>query len=719
MRPKPVTDHELGNLIHQEIYQSDNRSGSEMQQNTSEAYDYLLYREKGDEVPGRSQIQSGDVADMVDHVQAELQTMYKVSELIKVEPENGGDVQGADDESKALNWYFRERCRGFEKLDGFVQDGLLLRNGYLKVWPEDSYKLPFEETYHGTEDQINAVLAELDQGGRVEIVESEETQPADIFVAEGVEADGVTPVSVELELSPAIYTVKLKIIPKKTEILIEPVAREDMYVSRDAVNQNLQEPRFLAQRRWMTRSYAVSLGFDKDEIYDLPSISYVNQQTKTARMADVQRLQTDAPSDDGDIIQIWECYYLVDRDGDGLAERHKIFWANRDVLHWSEEEGGGLCDEMVRLVPFASGTPLMVSHRHAGRSIFDKERAIEDSKRTLLRQGLDNVELANNRRPLLGPGVNPDDVEETEIGAFIRCTKGIDQYGEAGFTPIFDKTLMGLEYLDKMRRERGGSAIDMGSNMQAVSNTPAHTYERQATSQEQMVAMYAGNFGIGVRDAFVLLHQQLKILGETIEFQDGDEWRTVEPRYWMDRERFTLRMGLSQGEKSRRIAAYESLIQKQNEAMETAGGVLVDEGNMYKARIDQGVVMGLPEPDQYWQDPDRSSGQRNPETGQEMTVAEAARMAQEQAQSDAMEAQNAQTDKLLTLQAQIATLQEETKRLKIREDGMSDAQETTQKGLDSMRDYTVDMTKIEQESGEDLPGGVLRGDEDLATRLAQ
>lgn len=720
MNPKPVTDNELGTLIHQEIYQSDNRSGSEMQQNTSEAYDYFLYRQKGDEVPGRSQIQSGDVADMVDHVQAELQTMYKVPMLVTIEPENSGDVQGATDETKAINWYFRERCRGFEKLDNFVQDGLLLRNGYLKVWAEDSYKLPYEETYHGTEEQIGALLTELEQNGRVEVVEGEETKAEELFLAQGIGPDGVTPVSTQLQLAPAEYTVKLKIIPKKTEILIEPVAREDMYVSRDAVNQNLQEPRFVAQRRWMTRSFAVSLGFDVKEVYALPSISYVNQQTKTARMADVQRLQTDAPSEDGDVIQIWEVYYLVDRDGDGMAERHKLFWANRDVLHWSEEEGGGICDEIVRAVPFAAGTPLTVSHRHAGRSIFDKERAIEDSKRSLLRQGLDNVELANNRRPLLGPGVNPDDVEETEIGAFIRCTKGIDQYGEAGFTPIFDKTLLGLEYLDKMRRERGGSAIDMGSNMQAMSNTPAHTFERQATSQEQMVAMYASNFGVGVRDAFVLLHQQLKILGESIEFQDGDEWSTVEPRHWMDRERFTVRMGLSQGEKTRRIAGYESLIQKQNAAMQAgAGGVMVDEGNMYKALVDQGAVMGLPEPDQYWQDPDRPSGQMNPQTGQQMTVAEVAKTSQQQAQKAQMDAQNAQTDKMLALQAQIATLQEETKRIKIQSDGVTDAQDTVQKGVDSMRDYTVDMTKLEQESGEDLPGGVLQGDEFHASRMVQ
>ncbi len=720
MTPKPVTDHELGELIHQEIYQSDNRSGSEMQQNTTEAYEYFLYRRKGDEVPGRSQIQSGDVADMIDHVQAELQPMYSVASLVQIEPEGQGDVERAAGETKAINWYFRERCRGFEKLDDGVQDGLLLRNGYLKVWPEKSYKLPYEEEFTGTRDQIDAILAELDVNGRVYVVDEELIQPAQVQPITDIGPDGITPVETELVLTPEVYRVKLKIIPKKNEILIEAVPREDMYISRDAVNQNMQRPRFVAQRRWMTRSYAVSLGFDKQEIWDLPSISYINQQTKSARMADVQRLQTNAPHEDGDIIQIWECYYLVDRDGDGLAERHKIFWGNRKVLHWNEEEGGELCDEIVRLVPFAAGAALKVSHRHAGRSLFDKERAIEDSKRHLIRQGLDNIELANNRRPLIGPGVSEDDVEETEVGAFIRCAQGIDQYGEAGYTPIFDKTLLGLEYLDKMRRERGGSAIDMGSTMAPVGNTPAHTFERFTSSQEQMVAMYAKNFANTlIRDAFVLLHQQLRVLGETINFQDGEKWYTEEPRHWMDRERFTVKLGLSQGEKMRRIAAYETLLEKQTSVMEAGKeGVLVDDGNLYKALVDQANIQGLPEPDQYWLDPERVVG-RDPQTGQEITASQRAQQMQAQSAERAQAEQREAAQAMLNAQMQITALQEETKRMRDNAKAINDAQTLVQKSLDSIRDFIAEQTKTEAQYGVDVPGGTVTGDEELAERAMQ
>ncbi len=716
MSNRPVSDSELGNLIHQELYQSDNRSGSEMQKNTSEAYDYLLFRKKGDEVDGRSQIQSGDVADMVDHVQAELQPMYSVSQLVKIEPENNGDVDRAQDETRAINWYFRERCRGFEKLDNAIQDGLLLRNGYLKVWAEESYQLPYVEDLSGTREQIDAALFEYNQRGRAEIQDEVEIEPAQVQTVESIGLDGLTPVVADIEISPAIYQAKIKIVPKQREIKVEAVAREDMYISRDASNQNMQLPRFVAQRRWMTRSDAVSLGFNRQEIKTLPQISYINQQTKTARIADVQRLQTAAPSNDGDIVQIWECYYLIDRDGDGIAERHKLFYANRDVLHWDDSEGGGLCDEIVRKVPFAGGAPLTVSHRHAGRSLFDKLRTIEDSKRHLLRQGLDNVELANNRRPLIGPGVNPDDVEETEIGAYIRCVNGVDQYSETGFTPIFDKTLQGLEYLDKMRRERGGSAIDMGSSQYPIGNTTAHTFERFTSSQEQMVSMYARNFAnTMIRDAFVLLHQALKVLGESVSFEDGEEWVTVEPRHWMDRERFTVKLGLSAGEKARRIAAYDDLLDKQTSAMESGKeDILVDEGNLYKALIDQANIQGLPEPEQYWQDPERPSGQQDPQTGQQLTVSQAAKLAQQQAAEQQAQMQAAQSERMLQAQIQITALQEETKRLRDQNDALQGQQELIQKASEAMLDYIAKQTKTEAEVQQDIPGGVLYGDRELA-----
>ncbi len=690
MKGQAVTDKELGSLIQWELSNSDNRQGSEAQTNSETAYDYMLYRQKGDEVEGRSQIQSGDVADMVDSVQAEIQPMLDVDQLVEIQPEGADDVERAELETKALNWYWRERCRGFEKLDDALQDGLLLRNAYLKIWYEDGYKLPYEETLQGTPMQVDAELVQLGNQGEVRVQSETVVQEAQIATIESLDVDGVTPIYADVEMAPALVEVQVLIIPRRREILMEAVPREDMFISRDASTQNLQEPKFVAQRRWMTRNEAIALGFSQDDIWSIPPDDFIATQTKTARRSDTNRLRSKGSHDGGDGISIYEVYFLVDMDGDGIAERHKVFYANRKVLRW--EETGEYANEIVRLVPFASGVPLKVSHRHAGRSLFDKERAVEDYKRSLLRQGLDNIELANNRRPLIGPGVNPDDVEETEIGAYIRCTKGIAEYGETQYTPMFSETLMGLEYMDKMRRERGGSAIETAGPGFLPGNAAAHTTERMMSATEQLAAMMARNLANTlIRDGFVILHQQLKLAGEPLNFQDGDTWQSVEPRSWMDRERFTVKLGLSQGEKYRRANAYEGHFMKQLQLQQVGkDGVLVDDSNIYETVTAQANTQGLADTTQLYTDPQSEQAQL-------------ARIQKANAVRQEQEMMAAQQQMMLQAQMQVVTMQEETKRL-------SDAMEQQSKHLDRLNKYVIEMTKLEAQTNKDIEGGVLIGD---------
>ena len=692
MNGKPIPPQDLGPLIQKELEYSDNRQGSETQQNTWVAYDYMLYRAKGDEVEGRSQIQSGDVADVIDHVHAEIQPMLDVEQLVEIRPEGAQDVEQAELETKALNWYYKERCRGREKLDDAIQDGLLLRNGFIKVWPEDSFRLPYVETLEGTSDQIDAALAMLAEDGSIIRVQSQEViQEAQYETVSGIGPDGITTLGAEVEVAPRVERVEVLIIHKQREILMEPVAREDMFISRDATDQNLQKPRLVAQRRWMTRNEAIALGLDHDDVFKITATDHVTQQTKVARLQDAQTRTTKAAHQGGDLIAIYEVYYLVDADGDGHAERHKVFYAERRVLRWGEhsETPGEYADEIVRLVPFASGSPLKLAHRHQGRSLFDKERAIEDGKRSLLRQGLDNVEQANNRRPLLGPGVDPDDVEETEIGAYIRCSQGIEHYGETQFTPMFSETLLGLDYMDKIRRERGGAAVEHAGPGFLPGNTAAHTAERTMSATEQLAAMMARNYANTlIRDSFVILHQQLKLAGEALSFEDGDDWQSTEPRHWMDRERFTVNLGLSQGERMRRASAYEGHFHKQM-ALAQSGkdGVLVDDQNIYECVTAQANVQGLVDADQMYTAPDSEQ-------------AELARMQRANAMQQQQQFQQMMQQTLINAELQRTQMQEETKRL-------GQAQEQVQAHLDRIAKYIIEMTKIEEKTKQDVPGGVL------------
>ena len=78
---EPLSTSALAALVATELRLADNDNTSEIIGNASDAYRYMLLRPKGDEEAGRSKVQDGTVADVIDAVMAELQPMYTVDEF--------------------------------------------------------------------------------------------------------------------------------------------------------------------------------------------------------------------------------------------------------------------------------------------------------------------------------------------------------------------------------------------------------------------------------------------------------------------------------------------------------------------------------------------------------------------------------------------------------------------------------------------------------------
>ena len=129
-------------------------------------------------------------------------------------------------------------------------------------------------------------------------------------------------------------------------------------------------------------------------------------------------------------------------------------------------------------------------------------------------------------------------------------------------------------------------------------------------------------------------------------------------------------------------------------------GIITSYGQIYQMLVDQANLMGV---DNHWLDPDRPSGQMNQQTGQPMTVAEAAKFSQAQAAQRAAEEQRQQMQQMIQAQMAATAAQEDTKRV-------SDQLDAQQKQLDTILDYVTKMTKLEIEAQKDLPGGALYPD---------
>lgn len=101
------------------------------------AVDYYYGRPRGDETEGRSQIQSLDVADMVQGIIAQILPAFTVDRVCEFEPDGPDDEAMARLESDAVNNVLMEGSRGYVVFSEALQDALLLKNGIIKVYLED------------------------------------------------------------------------------------------------------------------------------------------------------------------------------------------------------------------------------------------------------------------------------------------------------------------------------------------------------------------------------------------------------------------------------------------------------------------------------------------------------------------------------------------------------------------------------------------------------
>lgn len=103
----------------------------------AKALDYFYGRPRGDELPGRSQIQSLDVADMVHAVMSQVLPSFNADSVCTFEPDGPNDEAMCRLESSATNKVMMEAGRGFVVFYEALKDALLLKNGIIKVYLEE------------------------------------------------------------------------------------------------------------------------------------------------------------------------------------------------------------------------------------------------------------------------------------------------------------------------------------------------------------------------------------------------------------------------------------------------------------------------------------------------------------------------------------------------------------------------------------------------------
>jgi hypothetical protein len=251
--------------------------------------------------------------------------------------------------------------------------------------------------------------------------------------------------------------------------------------------------------------------------------------------------------------------------------------------------------------------------------------------------------------------------------------------------------------MDKMRTERGGTALDMQNEQTPVSHTTAYATERVISSREQLVAFAIQNFAeTFIRDVFIHLHRVMRKHSPAMLIKRKDEFTPVAPQAWRPRYRVGMAVGLSLGERARKLQALMSVQQQQMVAMQSGfDGVLVDASRIYNVQADIVINSGLQSVERYWIDPQSQQAQQAVQAKQQA--------AQQQAQQQQMLAQLQY--QLAEAQNEIAKMREETRQMDVM---LKDDQAARKQVFDYDKLQVDNDTKrmdIELKYNTDIPGG--------------
>ena len=559
--------------VYQQIEDAEGYDKDELSAIREKALDYYYNRPRAAPgAPGRSELQSSDVADMIEAVLAQMMPAFETDSVVCFEPMGEDDVDQARAETNAVDYVVMQQNHGHYEIQQAIRDALLLRNGVMKVYLDEKVEVDTQR-FEG--------LTELEYG---------QLAQGAVSSLKGVD-NGYT---VEV-LSEDDHFYDVKVVSRETDrkVCVQAVDPTNFMWERDYDSIYLQDARFVAERSLPTRSDLIQMGYRKSLVNSLNAGGNDTQIDSLARNQHSHRRNWRGATPAEDIIEFYECYIRIDADGDGVTELLKVCVADKKILETQE----------MQYIPYASGTPFLQPHRFNGLGLFDKLRFIQDQKTFGIRQWADNVNNANNARVAIVDGqANIDDVVNSRPGGVIRQTMP-GAVEPIPFTDVGPSIASFLEYGDKMRSERGGASLDMQTAEMQIAGDTAHGVERQMSAKEQMAAMMTRTIAETLlRSTWLLVHKALRLyVPEDLQFRVSDQFIAANPAEWPERNNISVKAGLSLAERMKKQGALEQIVMRQDALKQS--GEYVSQDDTYNAHLDWCRVQGLDDPERYFTDP--------------------------------------------------------------------------------------------------------------------
>ena len=546
-----MTEEQLKALLDNYIDDSYN-AYQDVGADVEKAVGYYLGKPYGNEVRGKSSVTTREVAEAVDGALPQLLKIFTQSvDVVEFTPQNDGDATVAENVTQYVNHIYEKDNAGAILMHNWFWDALVNKVGIVKAYWDVREDANEESYFNLSQDE----LAMLMQEPSVEIVEKEEIEGEAVPVGQ----DQMTGEPL-MQNRPSTFNVKLKKTVDASRVKIENVSTTEFMIDRHA--DCIDDARFVAQRKMLTRSDLVSMGYDKEIVAQLSTDDEVGLGVDGLEYnpinADVNN--TD-PSQD--LIAYYECYIDIG-DADGMAKKHRICYASKQILS----------DEEIDYVPFYSLCPFPIPHTFYGQSMADRTMELQFIKSTITRQMLDNLYLTNNSRVGAVEGqVNLDDLLNSTAGGIIRM-KNPNAIVPMQVQSSAGQSFPMLEYLDGVQAKRTGvSDMNQGLDanvLQNVSATAVATMTAQSQGKLELIARIFADTGVKALMQGIL-HLVCKYQDQPRAMAINGKPLNIDPREWDNQYNVSINVGLGNGTGDEKIAMLQMILAKQEQVLQQYG----------------------------------------------------------------------------------------------------------------------------------------------------
>lgn len=398
------------------------------------------------------------------------------------------------------------------------------------------------------------------------------------------------------------YDIKIRRTVKEGRIDLMNIAPEYAIISRGS--KDIETARISGYRCRKTISDLLAEGFSEEDLADLePCDDYIgNSEEEIARWKDedgYRAFNTTVDSQDRSRMEVWisVLFIRVDYDGDGKAELRMVTRAGES------ENGKILANVEVDENPMCSLTPIIMPHRHIGRSVADLVLEIQAIKTAILRQMMDNLYAINNQRHKVqrGAGVDLDALINSVPNGVVMMDR-LDAVEPFEMQHLPPEAFKMLEYQDSVRETRTGvTRYNQGLDGDSLNKTARGISLIQGASQ-QRIELIARIFAeTGVLKLFRTL------LNLTIKHQDKErvvrlrgEWVKFDPRAWNADMDASIAVGLGSGSREAVMGQSMTLLQVQKDMAQV--GIVTPE-NFYNNCVKIAEAAGHKNADAYFTDP--------------------------------------------------------------------------------------------------------------------